>query len=105
MIYSVHELHDKMRAGEKFTLVDVRESDEWQMCRLPGAQLIPLSQFTCRAPQELNAQDRIILYCHHGIRSAKAQQFLLSQGFTDVTNLAGGIDDWALHIDTSMRRY
>ncbi len=105
MTYTVQELHDKLQTGKKITLVDVREPDEWQTCRLPGAQLIPLSQFTCRAPEELQRDDHIVLYCHHGIRSAKAQQFLKSQGFTDVINLTGGIDAWALHIDPAMRRY
>lgn len=105
MIYTVQELHDKLQAGEKITLVDVREPDEWQICRIPGATLIPLSQFTCRAPSELKPEDHIVLYCHHGVRSARAQQFLKSNGFQDVINLAGGIDDWALKVAPSMRRY
>lgn len=105
MIYSVQELHNKLNTGEKLTLIDVREPNEWQICRLPGAQLIPLSQFTCRAPEELEPEDKIVLYCHHGHRSAQAQQFLIAQGFKNVINLAGGIDDWAVQVDPSMRRY
>ncbi len=105
MVYTVQDLHDKLQAGEKLTLIDVREKDEWEICRLGGATLIPLSQFTCRAPAELDARDRIVLYCHHGRRSAQAQQFLKSHGFQNVINLAGGIDAWAVHIDPTMRRY
>lgn len=105
MVYTVQDLHDKLKAGEKLTLVDVREPDEWQICRIAGATLIPLSQFTCRAPSELEPEDHIVLYCHHGVRSARAQGFLQAQGFRNVINLAGGIDEWAVHIDPSMRRY
>lgn len=105
MFYSVQELDEKIKAGEKLTLVDVREPDEWEICRLPGAQLIPLSQFSCRATEELDAEDRIVLYCHHGVRSARAQHFLKSHGYKNVINLTGGIDDWALKIDPAMRRY
>lgn len=105
MVYTVQELHDKLQTGEKLTLIDVREPDEWQICHLMGATLIPLSQFTCRAPAELKPDDRIVLYCHSGRRSAQAQQFLKSHGFKDVINLTGGIDAWAVHIEPTMRRY
>ncbi len=92
--------------GEKFRLVDVRELDEWNTVRIEGAELIPLSQFQQLAIARLDDPgEKIVLYCHHGMRSARAQGFLKSQGYTDVINLAGGIDAWAQKVDPAMRRY
>jgi len=81
----------KTEAG-LFRLIDVREPEEWQICRLPGAELIPLSEFTVRAPVELKKDEQIILYCHHGIRSGNAGNFLLKTGYNKVRHLEGGID-------------
>lgn len=86
-------------------LVDVRENDEWALNRIEGAVHIPLSEFAERGPAELESSDRLILYCHHGMRSAQAQAFLMAQGFTDVINLAGGIDAWSREVDPGVPRY
>jgi len=99
------ELKVRLEAGEKLRVVDVREAEEWDVVRLPGAELIPLSQFQRLAPQRLDEDDAIIVYCHHGMRSQQAQQYLKSKGFTNVTNLLGGIDAWALSVDPAMKRY
>jgi rhodanese-related sulfurtransferase len=72
---------------------------------LPTAELIPLSQFQARASSELAPDEKLVLYCHHGIRSARAQDYLKSQGYADVLNLTGGIDAWAVQVDPSMKRY
>jgi adenylyltransferase/sulfurtransferase len=99
------ELKARLDAGEKIRLVDVREQEEWAVARLPGAELIPLSSFQQRGPAELDPDDALVLYCHHGIRSARAQSFLQAQGYSNVTNLTGGIDAWATTVDPTMRRY
>jgi rhodanese-related sulfurtransferase len=91
--------------GDKLRLIDVRELDEWNTVRIEGAELIPLSQFQQQGPAQLDPADRIVLYCHHGMRSARAQQFLITQGYHDVLNLTGGIDAWALQVEPGMRRY
>ncbi|MCE0485087.1 MAG: rhodanese-like domain-containing protein [Methylacidiphilales bacterium] len=92
-------------AAKDFRLIDVREADEWATARIPEAELIPLSQFQQRALQELSPEETVIVYCHHGMRSARAQGFLKAQGFSNVINLTGGIDAWALQVNPSMKRY
>jgi adenylyltransferase/sulfurtransferase len=99
------ELKARLDRGEKFRLIDVREADEWAVARLPRAELIPLSQFQQRAAAELSPDEPLILYCHHGMRSGRAQGYLKAQGFADVLNLAGGIDAWALQVEPTMKRY
>jgi rhodanese-related sulfurtransferase len=99
------ELKDRLARGEKLRLIDVREPDEWALARLPGAELIPLSQFQQRGPEELAPDETIVLYCHHGMRSARAQGFLQAQGYANVLNLTGGIDAWSTQVDGSVPRY
>jgi len=95
-----------MRArGEDFRLIDVRELDEWNTVKIDGAELIPLSQFQQQATAQLDPDEKIVLYCHHGMRSARAQGFLKSQGYADVLNLTGGIDAWAQQVEPGMKRY
>ncbi len=92
--------------GEKFRLIDVRELDEWNTVKIEGAELLPLSEFQQKAGTILDDQDeKIVLYCHHGMRSARAQGYLKSQGYADVLNLAGGIDAWAREVEPGMARY
>lgn len=88
-----------------FRLVDVREKDEWDFCRLEGAELIPLSEFPSRSLAELKNEEEIVLYCHHGVRSERAGHFLLKNGFSRVSHLAGGIEAWSLEVDSSLKRY
>ena len=83
----------------------MREADEWAVARLPQAELIPLSQFQQLATQELSPEETIVLYCHHGMRSARAQDFLKAQGYANVINLTGGIDAWVTQVDPAMKRY
>ena len=99
------ELKSRLDRGDAFRLIDVREPEEWSVARLPSAELIPLSQFQQRGPEELSPDEDIVLYCHHGVRSARAQAFLKAKGFADVQNLTGGIDAWAAQIDPTMKRY
>jgi rhodanese-related sulfurtransferase len=91
--------------GETLRLIDVRELDEWNTVRIDGAELIPLSQFQQLAAAQLEPDDKIVLYCHHGMRSARAQQHLIAQGYPHVLNLTGGIDAWALQVEPGMARY
>jgi rhodanese-related sulfurtransferase len=105
MNISPTELKARLDRGETFRLIDVREADEWAVARLPQAELIPLSQFQQRATAELSPDENLILYCHHGMRSGRAQGFLKAQGYGNVLNLTGGIDAWALQVDPTMKRY
>lgn len=97
----------KRLAGEAAPrLIDVREPDEWELARIEGAELLPLSQWPAIVAGRLTdpAQPLLVL-CHHGGRSARAAAFLLQSGFADVTNVAGGIDAWSLRVDPSVARY
>ena len=66
---------------------------------------MPLSQFGALAAEKLSPDEEIVLYCHHGMRSGRAQGHLKAQGFGKVLNLTGGIDAWAAKIDPAMKRY
>jgi adenylyltransferase/sulfurtransferase len=101
---TVKELKEMMDRGEKVRLVDVREEWEYSLARIEGATLIPLGTLP-QSLDKLKKDETIVAYCHHGMRSADATGFLLQQGFTDVKNLAGGIDAWSLQIDSSVPRY
>lgn len=93
-----------MDKGENFVLVDVRNPNELDICRFDNAVHIPLHLLTIRY-SEIDPQAEIILTCHHGGRSMQAAHFLVQQGYRNVTNLMGGIDAWASHIDPEMARY
>jgi molybdopterin/thiamine biosynthesis adenylyltransferase/rhodanese-related sulfurtransferase len=91
-------------ASRQIALVDVRESYEWSIGHLPGARLVPLDTL----PQVVDSLDReaeMVVYCHHGMRSDMAAEWLREQGFGRVRNLIGGIDRWSLEVDPSVRRY
>ena len=100
----VLELAGKQQANESFFLLDVREPHESDLCQIPGAVLIPMGQVPNRLA-EIPTDMPVVVHCHHGGRSARVAQYLQSQGFNDVSNLAGGIDQWAVQIDPSVTRY
>jgi molybdopterin/thiamine biosynthesis adenylyltransferase/rhodanese-related sulfurtransferase len=97
-------LQARLARGEKIALVDVREPYEWAIARLPDARLVPLNSLPYALPT-LNASSEVVVYCHHGMRSAAAVAWLQDQGVTNVKNLVGGIDRWAVDIDPALRRY
>ena len=103
---SVRELREELAAKKLVRLIDVREADEWEICRIAGAELVPLSQWPQLALEKFPIKDEaLVMQCHHGGRSARATAWLLGQGYTDVRNLAGGIDAWSTEIDPSVPRY
>jgi adenylyltransferase/sulfurtransferase len=94
----------RLRQGDAITVLDVREAYEWAMARLPEARLIPLNTLP-HAVHSLDRSAEIVVYCHHGMRSAAAMDWLHDQGFARVRNLVGGIERWSLDVDPSVRRY
>lgn len=103
---SVHEARARLAASQPPRLIDVREPDEWDIAHVAGAELLPLSQWPAIAAEKLtDLATPVLVLCHHGGRSARATDFLLRNGFTDVTNVAGGIDAWATEIDPALARY
>jgi rhodanese-related sulfurtransferase/rubrerythrin len=81
-------------AADAFTLLDVRQPEEYESEHLPGAKLIPLPELSGRLP-ELDAQKPTIVYCAIGGRSRVAAQVLAAKGFSEVFNLSGGIKAWS----------
>ena len=90
--------------GVAHTLLDVREPNEVAVCALSDSLCIPMQQ----VPQHLGELPRdhpLVIMCDHGGRSDQVAHFLRGNGFTNVHNLAGGIDAWALAVDPEMARY
>lgn len=104
----VHALAEFARREPAPLLLDVREPWEVALARieLPGLQLLQMPMHT--VPQRLAELPRtqpVVCICHHGARSAQVVAFLLQQGFSDVYNLAGGVDAWSALVDPSVPRY
>lgn len=95
----------KKRLGKKepLFLLDVREPAEYKIAHL-GGHLIPLNQLPGRL-NEIDGSRDIVVYCHHGIRSQMAVDFLRQSGFKNVKNLTGGIDEWSRVVDHAVPRY
>jgi sulfur-carrier protein adenylyltransferase/sulfurtransferase len=98
------DLAERLRRGDAVDLIDVREPYEWRIARIEGARLIPLGRIGASVP-ELPRDRPIVLYCHHGVRSRAACEFLVAQGFDAVWNLSGGIDQWSADVDSSVPTY
>jgi len=97
------EAADRHAAGEAL-LLDVREPREWELCRIDGAALAPLSRFMHHLP-DLDPERPTVIYCHTGVRSVYAAAFLQQQGFGEVYSMAGGIDAWSTQVDPAVPRY
>src|SRR5438309_1462007 len=91
---TVEELKARLDRREPVFVLDVRNPEEFHICRVPGSTLIPLPELPRRF-QELDANREIIIHCKSGMRSLKAQQFLQEKGFARTINLKGGILAWA----------
>ena len=97
------ELHRRVSAGSAPVILDVREDWEHALGAIAGARHIPMGELEARAG-ELDPTREIVVYCHHGQRSAAVVQWLRHQGVPAV-NLRGGIDAWAEEADPSVGRY
>ncbi|MDG6983815.1 MAG: molybdopterin-synthase adenylyltransferase MoeB [Nitrososphaerota archaeon] len=98
------ELKAMLDAGAQVTLLDVREPYEHSICHLDGAVLVPLGSLV-RGAARLDRSKRLVAYCHTGVRSRTAVEFLRKAGFSDVMNLKGGIEAWAEEVEPTMPRY
>ena len=104
---SPNELAERMKNTEDFRAVrfiDVREPQEYEIARIEGAELLPLSQFD-RWIETLESAQEIVVMCHHGIRSGNVCMFLVRNGFEKVWNLDGGIDAWSKEVDANVPKY
>ncbi len=89
--------------GAKF--VDVREPWEFATARIDGSVLMPMGDVPSRAHQELDPEERVVVVCHHGVRSMNVTAWLRNQGFEQAQSLRGGIDAWSVEVDPAIARY
>ena len=90
--------------AQAHVLIDVRDPWEYQTAHIEGSQLMPLGQLY-EWGATLDKTTHYVVMCHHGGRSAMACQVLASLGFQQLSNLEGGIDGWAMSVDTNVPRY
>ncbi len=100
------DLKKKIDQGEDFLLLDVREQKEYEIARIPGSTLLPLSIIQQRVSELEEMKDReIVVHCKLGGRSMQACQYLETLGFRNLVNLAGGITAWSEQVDPAVPKY
>jgi rhodanese-related sulfurtransferase len=100
---SVQELATLKELDADFVLLDVRETWEHELSNLDGL-LIPLGELPLRL-SELNPNMKIIVHCLSGGRSARATAYLQDKGFSNVSNLRGGLKAWVMEINPEQPLY
>lgn len=85
--------------------VEVRELWEFAATRIEGSVPIPMGQIPSRAPQELKPEERLVMVCHHGVRSMNVTLWLRGKGYDNAQSLRGGIDAWSVAVDPGVARY
>ena len=96
---------DRLSAGEKLSLVDVREDWETKLAPVPSPHVhIPMGQIAQRVA-ELDPAKPTVLICKSGGRSLQVARYLSTHGFGSVFNLAGGILAWSRDIDPKIPQY
>jgi molybdopterin/thiamine biosynthesis adenylyltransferase/rhodanese-related sulfurtransferase/molybdopterin converting factor small subunit len=101
---TAEELKKQLDRGENVFVLDVREPNEYQICKIAGSKLIPLGDLPARVG-ELDRDRDLVVHCKMGGRSAKAVALLQERGFTRVRNLKGGILAWIDRVDPTQSKY
>jgi rhodanese-related sulfurtransferase len=101
---TVEQLSSRLGGGDAPVVVDVRETWELEICRLPGVLHIPMGEIPGRLA-ELDPERDTVIMCRSGGRSLQVARFLEARGFRSVANLTGGILAWGERIDPSLRPY
>ena len=97
------EVRTKLACGD-ITLVDVREGWERQTAAIQPSRHIPMGDIPASV-QQLDPDDHIVIYCHHGVRSMNVAVWLREQGFDNVQSMRGGIDRWSKTVDPKVPLY
>ena len=106
MEISCQQVKALLDADGPLILVDCREPDEHRMVSLDGAKLLPTSLLPAAiAELEPLRDERIVVFCHHGMCSLRMVEWLREHGFQNVQSMTGGIDQWAQEIEPGMVRY
>ncbi|MFL2825989.1 MAG: rhodanese-like domain-containing protein [Coraliomargaritaceae bacterium] len=100
-VMQAKELREK---NPSIQFLDVREPEEVEIGRIKESLHIPLNLIPHNL-ENIPKEDTLIVYCHHGMRSLKAVEYLKAKGFDNVLNLAGGIHEWSTKIDPSIPTY
>ncbi|HBV65625.1 MAG TPA: rhodanese [Rhodopirellula sp.] len=102
-VATVNEMQQK---EEAFLLLDVREQNEYDIAKIEGSVLLPMSELRLRLEElEPHQDSRIVVHCHHGGRSMQVTRGLRERGYAKAQNMSGGIDAWSLQVDSSVARY
>lgn len=108
----VTALAEKLKSDEEFLLIDVREDDELRRAKINDRRLVQaaLSQLSAKGmsmlPAPKQGQERsVYVMCHHGNRSSQVTRWLIKNGWTNVFNVSGGIDEYARKVDKSVGMY
>ena len=81
-------------AGKGAVFLDCREANEWNLVHIPGATLLPLGQLQAKVESVVPRDQKVVVYCARGNRSAIAADLMQNMGYTNVTSMAGGIRAW-----------
>ncbi len=95
----------RQEAGERLRLIDVREPAEYAIAKIDGAELIPMRAMPQHLSDLEESDQRLIVFCHHGIRSLSVVEWLRRQGVNNCQSMAGGIDLWSQQVDPAVPRY
>lgn len=99
-------IKDKDNGGEDFVLIDVREPNEFEINKIPGAVLIPKGEFlNGNALEQLPSDKKIVLHCKSGVRSAECLAIVKGAGYSDAVHVGGGVVAWVNQIDPSQPSY
>jgi rhodanese-related sulfurtransferase len=90
---------------KKARFIDVREPWEVATAQIEGSETMPMGDVPARAHQELDPDERVIVFCHAGVRSMNVTVWLRNQGFEQTQSMRGGIDAWSTEIDPKVPRY
>lgn len=95
------------RLNSGAVLIDVREPEEYATARIDGARLIPMQEIPVEIQklEALASEGELLLFCHHGVRSLQAAQWLREHGIANCLSVTGGIDRWSREIDSKIPRY
>lgn len=103
MQISPQELHALLADGGPLRLLDVRSREEHEAVKLPTSEL--MAQDVMQRLFNEDKSQRVVVYCHHGVRSLDAAAYLVGHGMTNVKSLTGGIDAWSCEVDQTVPRY
>ena len=102
----VEQVKQMLDQNQQFLLLDCREPSELAVAKIEGSLHIPMRETIERQDELQEYRDQpIVVYCHHGGRSARVTHWLRANGFPQAQNMAGGIDWWSQTIDPDIPRY